>query len=86
MFIFNTTYSKHSQTFNTQYNENDKSFDDDFGEIQNVVENNYDKLRNKPQIENIEMVGNKSFEDLGITEISNIEILEIANKILYGGK
>ena len=86
MIIFNTTYSEQSYTFNPQYNESDKSFDEDFGEIHNIVENNYEKLRNKPQIENIEMVGNKTFEDLGITEISNIEILEIANKILYGGK
>ena len=86
MIIFNTTYSEQSYTFNPQYNESDKSFDEDFGEIHNIVEKNYEKLRNKPQIENIEMVGNKSFEDLGITEISNIEILEIANKILYGGK
>lgn len=86
MIIFNTTYSEQSYTFNPQYNESDKSFDEDFGEIHNIVENNYEKLRNKPQIENIELIGNKSFEDLGMTEISNLEILEIANKILYGGK
>lgn len=86
MIIFNTTYSEQSYTFNPQYNESDKSFDEDFGEIHNIVEKNYDKLRNKPQIESVELIGNKSFEDLGITEISNIEILEIANKILYGGK
>ena len=54
--------------------------------IHNIVEKNYEKLRNKPQIENVELIGNKSFEDLGMTEISNLEILEIANKILYGGK
>ena len=86
MIIFNTIYSEQSYTFNPQYNESDKSFDEDFGEIHNIVENNYEKLRNKPQIENVELIGNKSFEDLGMTEISNLEILEIANKILYGGK
>lgn len=86
MIIFNTTYSEQSYTFNPQYNESDKSFDEDFGEIHNIVENNYEKLRNKPQIESVELIGNKSFEDLGMTEISNLEILEIANKILYGGK
>lgn len=86
MIIFNTTYSEQSYTFNPQYNESDKSFDEDFGEIYNIVEKNYEKLRNKPQIESVELIGNKSFEDLGMTEISNLEILEIANKILYGGK
>ena len=86
MIIFNTIYSEQSYTFNPQYNESDKSFDEDFGEIHNIVENNYEKLRNKPQIENVELMGNKSFEDLGMTEISNLEILEIANKTLYGGK
>lgn len=85
MIIFDTTYTENSYTFDLQYSENDKSFDEEFGEVHEVVENNYEKLRNKPQIENIEMVGNKSFEDLGITEISNLEILEIAKKILYGG-
>ena len=34
----------------------------------------YDLLDHKPQIENVELMGNKSFDDLGLTNISNMEI------------
>lgn len=34
----------------------------------------YELLNHKPQIENVELMGNKSFDDLGLTNISNMEI------------
>ena len=34
----------------------------------------YEILENKPQIESVELVGDKSFEDLGLNGISNSEI------------
>lgn len=37
----------------------------------------YNVLINKPQIESIELIGNKSFEDLGLDAIDPIEILDI---------
>ena len=44
----------------------------------------YEKLRNKPSIEDVELLGNKSFLDLGLTEMPNQEILEIAKQVLGG--
>lgn len=44
----------------------------------------YEKLRNKPSIEEVELSGNKSFSDLGLTEMTNQELLEIAKQI-FGG-
>lgn len=32
---------------------------------------NYELLTNKPQIESVELLGNKSFNDLGLSNISN---------------
>lgn len=32
---------------------------------------NYELLQNKPQIESVELRGNKSFNDLGLSNISN---------------
>lgn len=38
---------------------------------------NYDYLYNKPQINSVELVKNKSFEDLGMNEITNTELNEM---------
>lgn len=35
---------------------------------------NYNNLRNKPSIEDVELIGNKTFEELGLAEIDNLEI------------
>ena len=36
--------------------------------------NDYEKLKNKPQINGVELVQNKSFSDLGMDIISNQEL------------
>ena len=41
------------------------------------VENNYEKLKNKPLIESVELTGNKDFEDLGLVEVTNQQILDL---------
>lgn len=46
--------------------EPDEELDADFGEVQQVVTSNYERLQNKPSINNIELEGNKSSEDLRI--------------------
>lgn len=33
--------------------------------------NDYEKLKNKPSINSVELIGNKEFEDLGMTPITN---------------
>ena len=35
---------------------------------------NYEQLSNLPSIESVQLIGDKSFEDLGLEECSNIEI------------
>lgn len=42
--------------------------------------NDYEQLKNKPKINEVELEGNKSFEELGITPLTNMEILQIINK------
>lgn len=41
----------------------------------------YERLRNKPAIENVELVGNKSFEELGLEGMENTEILKLFNEV-----
>lgn len=42
----------------------------------------YNKLNNKPQINDVELIGNKSFEDFGAESLTNIEIENIINSIV----
>ena len=34
----------------------------------------YEKLKNKPHLNGVELVGNKSFEDVGLVALSNSEL------------
>ena len=45
-----------------------------------VVEKDYEKLRNKPSINGVELIANKSFEELGDHVLTNFEILELMKK------
>lgn len=45
----------------------------------------YEKLKNKPSINEVELSGNKSFEELGISSLSNLEIMQIINKAMGKG-
>lgn len=42
----------------------------------------YNKLNNKPQINDVELIGNKSFEDLGADSLTNLEIDAIINSVV----
>lgn len=53
------------------------------GELQKsttVVEKDYEKLSNKPSINGVELIQNKSFEELGDHVLTNFEILELMKK------
>lgn len=43
-------------------------------EVQVNNTSDYNLLNNKPQIESVELQGNKSFNDLGLSKISNMQI------------
>lgn len=45
----------------------------------------YNKLRNKPSIEHVELVGDKSFEELGLENMDNMEILKLFNEVFGNG-
>lgn len=39
--------------------------------------NDYEKLKNKPQINGVELLKNKSFDDLGMSSITNQELEDL---------
>lgn len=45
--------------------------------VQVTNTSDYQLLKNKPQIESVELIGNKSFNDLGLSNISNMQIEQI---------
>lgn len=53
-----------------------------------MYENNYEKLINKPSINGVELISDKSFEDLGRDDIKNKRIKEIIDEqynLIFGG-
>lgn len=48
--------------------------ENDFLESLKAQEVNYEFLENKPRIENVELTGNKTFEELGFTSIEHTDI------------
>lgn len=55
-----------------------------FGDVQLVHTDNYNDLYNKPSINEVELKGNKTFEDLGDRTLSNIEIKAVFDRV-FGG-
>ena len=49
----------------------------ELSKAESIIEKNYEKLTNKPKINSIELVGDRSFEELGDHTLTNFEILEL---------
>lgn len=52
------------------------------GEVYEVLKvsggtNNYEVLINKPRIESVELIGNKTFEELGLLELDGEDLINI---------
>lgn len=45
-----------------------------------TTERDYEKLHNKPKINGVELIQDKSFEELGSHAMTNFEILELMKK------
>lgn len=73
--------------FTVKFNETSQRLKANFGEVQYVTVGemtDYNYLDNRPMIESVTLEGDKSFSDLGLVEMSNEEILNIAKQIFKG--
>ena len=68
-------------TFHANFKENNSSFNAKFGTTTFVHTDNYEDLYNQPSIEDVVLVGNKTFEELGMSALSQTDV----EKILYLG-
>lgn len=46
---------------------------------EHLLANDYTTLKNKPSIEGITLIDNKTFEDLGVISLTNLEIEKLIN-------
>lgn len=65
---------------------NDPNLNADFGNTQIVHTDDYNNLYNKPSINEVELKGNKTFEELGDHLLTNLEIKEIFDRVFKGGQ
>lgn len=75
-FSFHTT----SQSFQAQMNSGDSEETFSFGS-QTVNNDDYTTLKNKPSINEVILVGQKTLEDIGVEEITNLEIDQLFSSI-----
>lgn len=56
-----------------------------FRGVKVVETGDYEKLSNKPSINDVILIGNKTFEELGDRNLSNLEIKAIFDRIFDNG-
>lgn len=54
------------------------------GTMNFITDVDYNNLKNKPQINDCVLIGNRSFDDIGIRPMSNLEIEKMINESLGG--
>lgn len=78
------------QTFEIEFASSENEFEIDMedsvqeieieeGNITNIGTKDYKQLYNKPSIEGVTLVNNKTFEDLGAKSLTNLEIEKLIN-------
>lgn len=78
MVTFNATFSGNA-SFNADMSGN-ATFGTGFNGATIIHTDNYEDLYNKPMIEGVTLIGNKTFEELGLDDISATDI----DRIIFG--
>ena len=53
----------------------------ELSKAESIIEKNYEKLSNKPQINGVELIGDKSLDDLNVHEMDSLDVIGIWNRI-----
>lgn len=78
--IFEASFSS-GGTVNADF-ETEQTVNPDYGEVIDTGgTSNYEKLAHKPSINGVELAGNKSLENLGVIELTNLEIEAIIRNV-----
>lgn len=75
-----------SEAMDVTMDEGDSLINSDFGEIQQVAVGSYEHLSDKPKIEGHVLIGDQTFRQLGLDEITPGEIDDMMlNDLIAGG-
>ena len=86
MADFKATFKgNESATFRAEFTESDSTFTANFGALQCIITGDYNALANKPQINDVEVIHNKTLEDYGVFNLTNQEIKDIFDRVFNGG-
>lgn len=72
-----TTGARGASAYEVWLRQGNVGTENDFLESLKVQEANYEVLENKPRIQNVELTGNKTFEELGFTPIKHTDISDL---------
>lgn len=70
-----------AMTFHASF-KSDGAFKANFGSVERISTSDYEELFNKPSIEGNVLIGDKTYAELGLNEITPQEI----DEILFGGE
>lgn len=79
---FGVTFKDSDRSFGASFSSSDETFGIKVQDYTEVLIKDYNKLDNKPQIESVTLQGNKTFEDLGMSALSNQEIRDLIDLIV----
>ena len=81
MAMFNMEFEQYGE-FSLGFDETARDFNSEFGEVQEVPKaENYENLKNLPSIEEVVLIGNKNFDELGLEECTNLDIDQLFKSI-----
>lgn len=83
MSVFKAEFNNAS-TFKAEFQTTDQ-MSADFGNVQVVETADYNKLANKPSYNGVIWEGEKSFEDMGDYNLTNLQIKAIFDRVFKGG-
>ena len=76
---FEIEFDTSRNDFEIDMKESTQEIEIEEGNITNIGTKDYKQLYNKPSIEGVTLINNKSFEDLGAKSLTNLEIERLIN-------
>lgn len=83
---FTLEFEEEAKEFCLELEEETQGFGLCFSEAEQIHTDDYNDLINKPSINEVELKGNKTFEELGDRILSNAEIKAIFDRVFKGGQ
>ena len=81
MATFKAKFKESEGQFRAHFSQEEGSFLARFDALQTVVKGSYPDLTDKPSINGVTLIYDKSFEELGVETLTNLEIKSIFDRV-----